>query len=130
MQLIHSKPGARVVTHIDSRGDDVYALTIDTQRWTSSFWVDAEGVDAIALQDFDALEPSQLQLLLARQPEVVLLATGQRIKFPKAALRAAFLSRGIGLEVMTLAAAARTYNVLMSEQRKVLLLALFPDASE
>jgi uncharacterized protein len=34
-------------------------------------------------------------------------------------VRAAFLERGVGLEVMQLGAACRTFNVLLQEERRV-----------
>lgn len=54
------------------------------------------------------------------QPEVVVLSTGAKQQFPRAALRAEFAMRKIGLEVMEVGAACRTFNVLLSEERKVL----------
>jgi uncharacterized protein len=47
------------------------------------------------------------------------LGTGERQVFPSAAVMAACLTRGIGIEVMTNAAAARTFNVLAGEGRRV-----------
>jgi len=52
-------------------------------------------------------------------PEIVLLGTGREQRFPAARLTAELARRGIGLEVMDTAAACRTYNVLMSEDRRV-----------
>jgi uncharacterized protein len=66
-----------------------------------------------------ALTPEDLSPLLALQPEVILLGTGDRQVFPAAAVMAAGLTRGIGIEVMTNAAAARTFNVLAGESRRV-----------
>ena len=54
--------------------------------------------------------------LLALKPEVVLLGTGERIVFPPQKMMAAFLKRGIGLETMDSAAAARTFNVLVERR--------------
>ena len=54
-----------------------------------------------------------------------LLATGARAVFPRAALRAEFGARAIGLEVMELGAACRTFNVLVSEGRRAVLAVLF-----
>ncbi len=65
------------------------------------------------------LTPADLAPLLAMQPEVILLGTGERQVFPAPAVMGACLSQGVGLEVMTNAAAARTFNVLASESRKV-----------
>ena len=60
-----------------------------------------------------------MEPLLALQPSLVLLGTGPRQRFPSAAVMAACLTRGIGIEVMDNAAAARTFNVLATEGRNV-----------
>jgi uncharacterized protein len=77
----------------------------------------------------DELTVEHLQPLFALAPEVVVLATGARQKFPRAALRAEFATRRIGLEVMEVGAACRTYNVLVGEERKVLAAILLPSDS-
>jgi uncharacterized protein len=55
----------------------------------------------------------------ALEPELVLLGTGARQIFPAASYGAQFLRAGIGFEVMDTSAACRTFNVLVSEQRRV-----------
>jgi uncharacterized protein len=74
----------------------------------------------------DEVTVESLAPLFALQPEVVVLSTGSTQKFPRAALRAEFAVRKIGLEVMEVGAACRTYNVLVSEERKVLAAVLLP----
>lgn len=71
------------------------------------------------VSDAATLQPSQLEPLLNLKPEVVVLGTGPTQVFPPAAVLAAFLTRGLGIEVMTNAAAARTYSVLAGEGRRV-----------
>jgi len=66
---------------------------------------------------FAALSLEHLDAILALAPEVVLLGTGERQHFPPAQIRAAFAARGVGLEVMDLGAACRTYNILVQEER-------------
>ncbi|CAM5195237.1 Xcc1710-like domain-containing protein OS=Castellaniella defragrans OX=75697 GN=HNR28_003160 PE=4 SV=1 [Castellaniella defragrans] len=61
-------------------------------------------------------------------PEVVLIGTGSRQVFLPPEVIAPLLKAGIGVETMTTPAAARTYNILMSEERHVLAL-LLPGAS-
>jgi uncharacterized protein len=41
-------------------------------------------------------------------------------RFASAAVRDEFARRGVGLEVMQLGAACRTFNVLVQEERRVL----------
>jgi uncharacterized protein len=74
----------------------------------------------------DELTSEHLAPLFALAPEVVVLSTGAAQKFPRAALRAEFATRKIGLEVMEIGAACRTYNVLVGEERKVLAAMLLP----
>ncbi len=68
----------------------------------------------------EELTVEHLSPLFDLAPEIVVLATGAQQKFPRAALRAEFATRKIGLEVMEVGAACRTYNVLVGEERRVL----------
>ncbi len=52
-------------------------------------------------------------------PEVVLLGTGARLRFPRAADTHRLAQANIGLEVMDTGAACRTYNLLMQDGRRV-----------
>ncbi|MGH8108143.1 MAG: Mth938-like domain-containing protein [Arenimonas sp.] len=65
------------------------------------------------------LLPEDIQAILDLNPVLVILGTGTNQQFPSAAVMAACLTRGIGIEVMNNAAAARTFNVLATEGRKV-----------
>ena len=59
------------------------------------------------------------------QPEIVLLGTGSRLRFPRPELTRALYEARIGLEVMDIQAACRTYNILAAEERKVVAALLF-----
>ena len=65
------------------------------------------------------LVADDMQALLQLNPVLVILGTGIRQQFPSAAVMAACLTLGVGIEVMDNAAAARTFNVLATEGRKV-----------
>lgn len=78
-----------------------------------------------ALGGFDQLSAADFAALLTHLPEVVLIGTGARLRFPAPALLRPLIDAGVGFEVMTLAAACRTYNVLASEGRAVLAALLF-----
>jgi uncharacterized protein len=67
----------------------------------------------------DELVADDFEVLLNDSPELVLLGTGASGKFPPRELMFAFARRGIGLEVMDTSAAARTFNVLAGEGRRV-----------
>ena len=65
----------------------------------------------LSIADFDKLLGSELEL--------VIVGTGSRNIFPPRDLVFAFARRGVGLEVMDTAAAARTFNVLAGEGRRI-----------
>jgi len=68
---------------------------------------------------FDDLLPAHLEAIFALMPQVVLLGSGATQRFASAEVRREFAQRGIGLEVMQLGAACRTFNVLVQEERQV-----------
>jgi uncharacterized protein len=98
-------------------------LRINDDTYRSSIIVSAAAVfvapDICRVEDLAGLDPSRI---LALDPELVLLGTGQRQIFPPASFRAEFLRAGIGFEVMDTGAACRTFNVLATEQRRVVAL--------
>jgi uncharacterized protein len=55
----------------------------------------------------------------AGEIELLLLGTGPDLVPPTAAVRAALGETGVRVETMSTGAAARTYNVLLAEDRKV-----------
>jgi len=68
---------------------------------------------------FEALEAGHLDALAALDAEVVLLGTGARLRFPRPELTRALVAARVGLEVMDVPAACRTYNILSAEERRV-----------
>lgn len=70
--------------------------------------------------DIKELTLTALEPLLALQPELLLLGTGVKLIFPANNLMAEITARKIGVEIMDTAAACRTYNLLLGEQRRVI----------
>ncbi|MHB8493728.1 MAG: Mth938-like domain-containing protein [Casimicrobiaceae bacterium] len=73
-------------------------------------WAPA-GFDALAAEDFAGL--------LASGPEIVLLGTGSRHRFPHPRLVASLIEARTGVEAMDTGAACRTFNILVAEGRRV-----------
>lgn len=65
------------------------------------------------------LSEEDFAAILGAGPEIVLLGTGASNIFPPRELTFAFARLGIGFETMDTAAAARTFNVLANEARRV-----------
>ncbi|MCW4456325.1 Mth938-like domain-containing protein [Flavobacterium sp. MXW15] len=111
------------------RAADGGMARVNERTLTESFILTPDTlVEQWPVRAISELTPDHLQPLLALNPALVLLGTGERQVFPPAAVMATCLTRGIGIEVMTNAAAARTYNVLASEGRRVVV-ALLLDAT-
>jgi uncharacterized protein len=94
-------------------------IDINKIRHTAPLLVTPDHIEPWAVADFDALSAADFERLLAFAPEVVLLGTGSRQRFPQPHLTRALIEARIGLEVMDTPAACRTYNILMAEGRKV-----------
>lgn len=94
------------------------------------FRVGAERFDGAMLmagagpRSWGGLEDSAALLALAGEIDVLFVGMGSEIAHLPAGLRAELESAGLGVEVMNSAAACRTYNVLLSEGRRVALAVL------
>ncbi len=116
MQLTFEQPDNDFVL----RGADGSAARINDRVLDRSFVIAPDRlIEGWPVTDARALQPADLEPLLSLQPEVLLLGSGAGQAFPPAAVMAACLGRGIGIEVMTNDAAARTFNVLAGEGRRV-----------
>lgn len=67
----------------------------------------------------DDMDQGHLRILLASEPQVVVIGTGSHQRFPEPAVYAKLLELGIGVDIMDTGAACRTYNILVSEGRRV-----------
>ncbi len=102
------------------RGYSPQEIRVGEQQLRSSCIVSADTVIADwGPSSFAELTAAHLEKVLALQPEVVLLGTGPTQRFPAAGIRGALVARGVGLEVMDLGAACRTFNILVQEERRV-----------
>jgi len=68
---------------------------------------------------FEDLTAENLKLLVAFDPEVVILGCGNTQRFPNASVLAPLTQQGVGVEVMETGAACRTFNILLAEERRV-----------
>jgi len=69
---------------------------------------------------FAALTEDDFTVLLAHRPELVLLGTGAKQRFPHPQLLRALSGARVGVEAMDTRAACRTFNILVAEDRRVI----------
>jgi uncharacterized protein len=74
-----------------------------------------------AVTSFDALSPADFTQMASLKPELIIIGTGKRQRFPKPELLKTLIEAKIGFEIMDSQAACRTYNILVGEGRQVLL---------
>ncbi|GAA5011314.1 hypothetical protein FNZ56_00700 [Pseudoluteimonas lycopersici] len=116
MQLVLERPDYAY----SLRGADGRHALVNERTLTRSFIVAPDAlVEDWPVSDITSMRPTDLDALFALEPELVVLGSGEAQAFPPAEVMAACLQRGIGLEAMTNAAAARTFNVLAGEGRRV-----------
>lgn len=105
---------------IEGYGADFFR--IDGERITAPALIHAEGA-----QHWSGTDDVDTILAMAGQIDFILLGTGQDLVYAPKAFREALEAAGIGVEVMKTESACRTYNVLVSEGRRVVA-ALLPVA--
>ncbi|MDG2516541.1 Mth938-like domain-containing protein [Lysobacter soli] len=109
------------------RAADGESVRVNERRLTASFVLSPDRlVEGWPVRDVKAMAPQDLDAVLALEPEVILLGSGATQVFPPAAVLAHCLRRGVGMETMTNAAAARTFNVLAGEGRRVVVAFVLP----
>lgn len=123
MRLTLNRPGE----YLFVRAVGAHAITVVDRPLDRSFVLAPDrAIENWPVHDVAAIDAAAIAPILELTPAVVILGSGPRIVFPSQAVLAEFLKRGIGIEVMDNAAAARTYNVLVSEGRRVVAAFILP----
>lgn len=115
MKFSRETPGAVMVRSVSESqiliGADTFDRTVAlTSDKVLSDWP-GKSVSDLNTDDFSEL--------LSGSPEVIIVGTGKTNLFPPRDLVFAMARLGVGFEVMDTYAAARTFNVLASEDRRV-----------
>ncbi|WP_332771245.1 Mth938-like domain-containing protein [Phenylobacterium sp.] len=111
---------ARDAPQIDAYGDGGFRLS--TGRHQGSLLILRDEPTAWPVRSLAELTPDSLADILAAgraEVEFVLLGVGATNALPPKAVRETLQKAGIGLEFMDTAAAARLYNVLTAEGRRL-----------
>ena len=105
------------------------SITVVDREFTTSFLLSPErAVENWPVAASSELDAGHIEAILELKPELVIVGTGERQVFPTAAFMAGLLRKGIGVEVMDNGAAARTYDLLAAESRRVVAAFILPAA--
>jgi len=107
--------GVNVVRSYDHSG-----IIINTQSYSQSLVVSCDSlIENWPIQQINDLSSDALNLILELEPEVIVIGTGSKLEFPSPQAYSSIINQGIGIEFMDSGAACRTYNILISENRRV-----------
>ncbi len=117
MDLTEHRPGNHHVIRAITDG----GIRIDDTLYHSSLVLGARFLQtAWPVRALGDLNDTTLKTLIQPRPELVIIGIGQKHQPLDLDVQRLFVEQGIGVECMTLPAAARTFNILMSENRRAL----------
>jgi len=95
-------------------------IRVNDRSWSETIALTPEQyIDSWQSVPLADLTEDDFSTLLEYGPELVIIGTGAKSVFPPRELMFAFARLGVGFELMDTAAAARTFNVLAGEGRRV-----------
>ena len=114
LQLENDPLGYRVGSFVNN------TVAIRGVRYTTSLIVTPGKV----VRDWPPQHPvgltiDDLGIILALEPELILVGTGNALRFPDSVILKGVIRAGIGIDFMDSRAACRTYNILAAEGRHV-----------
>ena len=96
-------------------------IQIDEKKYHQSLLLmPAQILQPWAITAVDQITTETLAELAEFKPQILLIGTGKTQQFLPAKVFAPLISLGIGYEMMATGAACRTYDILLSEGRRVL----------
>ncbi len=102
------------------------SVTIKGEEYRKNILVTNDNIIAFAHNDIKQITVEGLTDVLAFEPDLVIFGTGDKIVYPDLKLLYELQRKQIGVEVMPIQALCRTFNFLVSENRKVACILLFP----
>ena len=97
-------------------------VEINKTPYTHAVLLSSDGaISDWPVQSYEGLEATHFAQMVDLKPELILIGTGIRQRFPKPELLKSLISAKIGFEIMDSQAACRTFNILVGEGRQVLL---------
>ena len=80
----------------------------------------AEIITDLAINNIQDIGDQYFNLLINLKPEIIIIGHNNTGKFPPVDIISKLSQQRIGIECMSIGAASRTYNVLLSEHRAVI----------
>lgn len=104
-------------TSISSYGEG--GFRVGDHRSMGSILITPKGYYPWAMGDADSITLESLAQIAEEDVDILLIGTGDKMKFLSKELRNSLQKENIAVDIMSTGAAARTYNILLAEGRKV-----------
>ncbi len=106
-------------TSISAYGDGGFRF--GEQRSKGSILITPKGYYPWDVADVASITLNSLKSIIDQRKDIdiLLIGTGEKISFPSRELRSSLEAENIAVDIMATGAAARTYNILLAEGRKV-----------
>ncbi len=95
-------------------------ITLGGRMLTAPFVVSGNDIlPDLVPNSVSAIEPTHIERIMQLEPSLVIIGTGSKQTFLDARVLKPALDANVGIEVMGTAAACRSFNVLVAENRAV-----------
>lgn len=101
------------------------SVTIQGSEYADNIMVFENTVSDFMIKNVQDLALDSLDKVIQVKPDLIIFGTGNKVVYPDFKLLEKLNRSGIGFEVMPIPALCRTYNFLISEDRRVLCILFF-----
>ena len=116
---VHQSSSYQFTSYSDS------SVTINNIEYHNNIIVTNTEVINFQVNNIHDLELSHLDKIIQGKPDLIIFGTGMQIIYPDFKLLEKLNQLSIGFEVMPIQALCRTYNFLISEDRKIVCILFF-----
>ncbi len=109
----------QIILPITERDEDGKPIIQRQSLSNSSVIIGDKVINPWPVNCVEELKSEHLEMLIELDPEVILVGTGDKLRFPHPSTAQPLLQAGIGVDYMDVGAACRTYNILTAEGRRV-----------
>ena len=116
---VHSTTDNQFTSYSDT------SVTVNHTEYFSNIIVTNDNVHEFAIVNIKDVKVEDISPILKDKPDLVIFGTGNRIIYPNIEIINILRNNNIGYEIMTIPALCRTYNFLISENRKTACILFF-----
>ena len=96
------------------------ALFIGNKKYNYNIILSEKNISKWDIQNIEKIEIMDIELILSHNPEIIIIGTGKKQYIPSTNFIDYVHKKKIGIEFMITESACKTFNILLSEGRKVI----------